>query len=54
MKKQKKRAEDTKVIIQGFGNAGGVAAKIINSLGYEMLGVSDSQGGIVCSHGINA
>lgn len=43
----------TKVIIQGFGNAGGVAAKLLAAQGYEMVGASDSQGGIVCSHGID-
>lgn len=43
----------TKVIIQGFGNAGGVAAKLIASLGYEIIGVSDSAGGLICSHGID-
>lgn len=43
----------TKVIIQGFGNAGGVAAKLLAMQGYEIVGASDSQGGIVCSHGID-
>lgn len=43
----------TKVIVQGFGNAGGIAAKMVCDLGYELVGVSDSQGGIVCSHGID-
>ena len=43
----------TRVIIQGFGNAGGVAAKLLAAEGYEIIGTSDSQGGIVCSHGID-
>ena len=42
-----------KVIIQGFGNAGGIAAKLLTDAGYEVVGTSDSQGGIFCSHGIN-
>ncbi len=45
--------KETKVVIQGFGNAGGVAAKLVAPLGFEIVGVSDSQGGIVCSHGID-
>lgn len=43
----------TKVIIQGFGNAGAIAAKLLAVDGYEIVGTSDSQGGIVCSHGID-
>lgn len=43
----------TKVIIQGFGNAGGVAARLLAMQGYEIVGASDSQGGIMCSHGID-
>lgn len=44
---------ETKVVIQGFGNAGGVAAKLLVENGYVVLGASDSQGGIVCTHGID-
>ena len=45
--------QNTKVIIQGFGNAGGVMAKLLAADGYQVVGVSDSQGGIYCNHGIN-
>ncbi|MDA1060335.1 MAG: Glu/Leu/Phe/Val dehydrogenase [bacterium] len=45
--------KDTKVVIQGFGNAGGVAAKLLAAMDFEIVGVSDSQGGLVCSHGID-
>lgn len=44
---------ETKVVIQGFGNAGGIASKLLVESGYTVLGASDSQGGIVCSHGFN-
>jgi glutamate dehydrogenase/leucine dehydrogenase len=47
------KPEDTKVIIQGFGNAGGIMAKILAAQGYNIVGASDSQGGIYCSHGID-
>lgn len=43
---------ETKIIIQGFGNAGGVMAKLLQGQGYQVIGASDSQGGIVCNHGI--
>lgn len=52
-KEQKLNPKNTTVIIQGFGNAGGVAAKLLADAGYEVIGASDSQGGIICTHGIN-
>ena len=42
-----------KVIIQGFGNAGGIVAKLLSVDGYQIIGASDSQGGIICSHAID-
>lgn len=44
---------ETRVIIQGFGNAGGVAAKLLAEQGYQIVGVSDSKGGLYCNHGID-
>jgi glutamate dehydrogenase/leucine dehydrogenase len=44
---------NTKVVIQGFGNAGGVMAQLLAAKGYQIVGASDSQGGIVCTHGFN-
>ena len=37
--------------MQGFGNAGSVAAKLFHRAGAEVIGLSDSQGGIVNFHG---
>ncbi len=45
--------EETTVIVQGFGNAGSFAASILAAKGYKIVGVSDSRGGIFCSHGID-
>ncbi|MFH1284662.1 MAG: Glu/Leu/Phe/Val dehydrogenase [Candidatus Peregrinibacteria bacterium] len=45
--------KDLKVVIQGFGNAGGVAAKLLTDEGYLLTGVSDSQGGLICDHSMN-
>lgn len=37
----------TRVVIQGYGNAGGIAARLLAADGYNITGTSDSQGGIV-------
>jgi glutamate dehydrogenase/leucine dehydrogenase len=47
------KPQETKVVVQGFGNAGGVAAKLLTAGGFQIVGVSDSQGGLYCNHGIN-
>jgi len=40
-------------IVQGFGNAGSVAAKLLEEIGTKVLGVSDSTGAIYNSAGID-
>jgi len=35
------------IAIQGFGNVGSFAAEILNALGYNVVAVSDSKGGII-------
>ncbi len=45
--------KETTVAVQGFGNAGGVAAKLLAEEGYKIMATSDSQGGLVCTHNIN-
>lgn len=39
--------------IQGFGNAGSNAAKILYDLGFKIIAVSDVFGGICNKNGIN-
>ncbi len=46
MKQNNMKSEGTTVIVQGFGNAGMYAAEILHSMGFTILGVSDSKGGI--------
>ena len=46
MKKLGKNPHDTTVAVQGFGNAGSFMAKILNDLGYKIVAVSDSKGGV--------
>ncbi|OIP80822.1 glutamate dehydrogenase [Candidatus Peregrinibacteria bacterium CG22_combo_CG10-13_8_21_14_all_44_10] len=45
--------EGTKVVVQGFGNAGANVAKMLHDNGFKVVGVSDSRGGIYCENGIN-
>jgi glutamate dehydrogenase (NAD(P)+) len=40
-------------IVQGFGNAGSVAARLLQELGTKVLGVSDSTGGIYNPSGLD-
>src|SRR2546430_15819531 len=42
-----------RVIVQGFGNVGSVAARLLWREGCVIVGVSDVKGGIVSPHGID-
>lgn len=42
-----KMGKKTKIAIQGFGNAGSYAAETLENMGYEIIAVSDSKGGIM-------
>lgn len=50
--KEKKREELT-VAVQGFGNAGSNIARILHHLGYKIVAISDSKGGIYSRNGID-
>lgn len=45
--------KNSSVIIQGFGNAGANAAELLSSLGYKIIGISDSSGGLICEAGFD-
>jgi glutamate dehydrogenase (NAD(P)+) len=45
---------DTTFVVQGFGNVGSWAARIMQQLGAKMIGVSDAQGAIRKDSGIDA
>jgi glutamate dehydrogenase (NAD(P)+) len=47
------KREHTRVIIQGFGNVGSMAARILNESSYQIIGVSDIHGGVFNPLGIN-
>ena len=42
-----------RVVVQGFGNAGAIAARLISEEGATVVGVSDSTGGIHNPHGLD-
>ncbi len=44
---------NTTVAIQGFGNAGAALAMFLYQAGYRVVAVSDSEGGIYASHGLD-
>jgi glutamate dehydrogenase (NAD(P)+) len=45
--------ESTRVIIQGFGNVGSQAARLMYEAGYKIIGVADIHGGVFNSHGLD-
>ena len=44
--------EGARVVIQGYGNVGGWAARIIGEMGAKVVGVSDAHGAIHCTPGV--
>lgn len=50
---KKDRRKDYKVVVQGFGNAGQHAADILHGLGFTIVGVSDSKGGLYNAKGLD-
>ena len=44
---------DTRVAIQGFGNAGSQIARILNETGYRVVAVSDVKGGVFAESGLD-
>lgn len=53
MRKLGRQPKETTVAIQGFGNAGSNAAKILHQQGYKIVAISDSQGGVYNKRGID-
>ncbi len=45
--------DGARVVVQGFGDVGAVAAELFRQAGATILAVSDSQGGIYCEKGID-
>jgi glutamate dehydrogenase (NAD(P)+) len=45
--------EDTRVVVQGFGNVGSNAAKLMSDAGYKIIGIAEWDGGLFNPHGID-
>jgi glutamate dehydrogenase/leucine dehydrogenase len=46
-------SSEATAVIQGYGNAGSIAAKLLHEQGYKIIGVSDSKGGVFNMEGIS-
>jgi len=53
LKKLNLRPETTRVIIQGFGNVGSNAAKLMFDSGYKIIGIAEWDGGLYNKNGID-
>ncbi len=53
LERMNKKPGETRVVIQGFGNAGMNIAKMLYDEGYNIIGVSDSKGGIINKSGLD-
>src|SRR6266700_566952 len=46
------RPEDTRVVIQGFGNVGGMAAKLMNAAGFKIICIIEYDGAVYNANGL--
>jgi len=53
LKRFGRQREQTRVIIQGFGKVGSQAARLMQEAGYKIIGVSDINGGLFNTHGLD-
>lgn len=53
MKRNDMDPDKTTVIVQGFGNAGRFATEILHGMGFTIVGVSDSKGGLYNPKGMD-
>jgi glutamate dehydrogenase (NAD(P)+) len=53
LKKLGMQPERTRVVIQGFGNVGSNAAKLMADNGYKVVGIAEYNGGLFNAHGID-
>jgi glutamate dehydrogenase (NAD(P)+) len=47
------RKEDTRVVVQGFGNVGSLAAELMQKSGYKIIGLADIGGGLYNEDGFD-
>jgi glutamate dehydrogenase (NAD(P)+) len=53
LKKLNMSRESTRVIVQGFGNVGSNAAKLMHEAGYKIIGIAEWDGGLYNKNGID-
>ena len=53
LKKFNMSRESTRVVVQGFGNVGSNAAKLMADGGYKIIGIAEYDGGLFNKNGIN-
>jgi glutamate dehydrogenase (NAD(P)+) len=53
LKKLRMNRDTTRVIVQGFGNVGSNAAKLMSDIGYKIIGIAEYDGGLFNPRGIN-
>src|SRR5437016_8062886 len=53
LKKLRMNRDATRVIIQGFGNVGSNAAKLMSDIGYKIIGIVEVGGGLYNRNGID-
>src|SRR5215813_4983638 len=53
LKKFNMARESTRVIVQGFGNVGSNAAKLMADAGYKIIGIAEYNGGLYNANGID-
>ena len=51
--KLKKVPSETEVIIQGFGNVGGMSARLMSKAGFKIVGVIEHDGAVYNAHGLD-
>jgi len=53
LKKFGMRPEDTRVVIQGFGNVGGMAARLMAARGFRIVGILEYYGAVYNANGLD-
>ena len=53
IKRFKMTPAETRVVVQGSGNVGGIGARLLHEYGYRVVAISDIHGGIYNPNGIN-
>ena len=53
LKRLGQRPEDTRVVIQGFGNVGGMAAKLMARMGFRLIAIVEHDGAVYNAHGLD-